>query len=248
KSNKDGGTLPDDVDLEDNSVLHFVDDCSERLRALSDSNQKLKVHFDNLTEVSRIAPFFHYDENFSKSQTSSLAEEKVLAINVIEKFLLRPMKKYHLAYSNQPSNQQSQFLQQQVHIQQQQHSVQSQGQGQQVQGQGRGSVQGQRVPFTKVQDTTSAQQQQQQMLMMQIQQQNSKGTQQASRQLNAQQNQVPQIASQLNALRMSERSKTSTPPPPGLFAKSQDTTINQNSQGPPSSSSQLLTQLMSGKK
>ncbi|OBA23594.1 hypothetical protein METBIDRAFT_108669 [Metschnikowia bicuspidata var. bicuspidata NRRL YB-4993] len=251
KSNKDGTSLPDDVDLEDVSVLNFVDDCSERLRALSDSNQKLKVHFDNLTDASNIAPFFHYDEKLSKPQSSSLAEEKALAIHVIEKYLLRPMKKYHLAYLNQPQNLHLQFLAQQAHIQQQQ-QVQSHTQVQP----GKGSNQSlSRVPLTEergalIQEGTSTSQQQQ-MLMMQLQQQTLKGAktpQQAPRHLNAQVNQAPQLASQLNALRMSERSKTSTPPPPGLFAKNQDSIIHHHSQGPPSSSSQLLTQLMSGKK
>lgn len=259
KSHKDGSSLPDDVDLDDNYVFQFVDDCSERLHALSDSNQKLKVHFDNLTDASHIAPFFHYDESFSKPQSTSLTEEKVLAIHVIEKFLLRPMKKYHLAYLNQPLNQQQQFLQQQVHFQQQQQLIQTQPQGPLVQGQGqlqgRAPANGQRLPFNKTQDgslSAQQQQQQQQMLMMQLQQQNLKGSQtplQTQRQLNPQSTQAPQIASQLNALRMSERSKTSTPPPPGLFAKTQDViSQQQNSQGAPSSSSQLLTQLMSGKK
>ncbi|KAM9934449.1 hypothetical protein OXX80_005955 [Metschnikowia pulcherrima] len=245
KSNKDGGTLPDDVDLEDNSVLTFVDDCSDRLRTLSDSNQKLKVHFDNLSDPSNIAPFFHYDENSSQARSTSLTEEKLLAIHVIEKFLLRPMKKYHLAYSSQPSTQQQQFLQQQATMQQQ--STQSQIQGQ---APGRVASNGQRATFDTMHEGSS--QQQQQMLMMQLQQQNSRGTQaslQGQRQLGAQPKQAPQFASQLNALRMSERGRTSTPPPPGLFAKSQDQIVAQQvSQAPPSSSSQLLTQLMSGKK
>lgn len=195
---KDGILLPDDVDIDDTLAIQFADDTGERLRALADSKQTLKVYFDDLD--TQILPFFHFDA--SASGIATLDEERVLSRQVIERFLLRPIKKYHLAYQNHPISQQQQFLHQQAQMQ---------------------------TPIARMQPEIPDQQQ---LLLLQ--------------QLQAQQNPPTPQFSQLNALRMSERGKTATPPPPGLFG-------NKAPEAQPvpvvtSSSSQLLTQLMSGKK
>lgn len=263
RSNKDGLSLPDDVDLDDFSVTDFADDTMEHLRFLDESKQALKVYFDDITDANQIAPYFHFDEKIFKNTTTAPSDDRALAIHVIERFLLRPLKKYHLAYLNQPAvSQQLQFLQQQAQLQQQatqqnQHFQQNMAQprmgtpltqdalqeGQQLQP----------LQQQQQQPLQQQQQQQQQMLLMQLQQLQLRNAQLPSQLANQQYSPAPQatqLASQLNALRMSEKTRTSTPPPPGLFSKNlEQTPSHQNApQAPPSSSSQLLTQIMSGKK
>lgn len=256
KSNKDGQLLPDDVDIDDNSAVLFAEDTAERLKHLAATRQQLKVHFDDLTLKEDLLPLFHYNESYGNNSCTP-EEEKVFSRLIIEQFLLRPIKKYHLAYQNHPISQQQQFLHQEAQLQQQaqaaqlaqtpnlnssrlqqldQHLQQQQPQGQNTQPQ----LQAQ--PLGQPQMSDPALQQQQQLLLLQQ-------LQQQAVQQGKQQQTPSQLSAQLNQLRMSERSKTATPPPPGLFGKA----TPDNAQQPPapanqSSSSQLLTQLMSGKK
>lgn len=251
KSNKDGQMLPDDVDIDDNSAVSFAEDTAERLKQLAATRQQLKVHFDDLTAKSELLPLFHFSESCANN-TSTLEEEKLLSRLIIEQYLLRPIKKYHLAYQNHPISQQQQFLHQQAQLQQQAQVSQlsqtpnlnssrlqqleqqplAQAPNSQLQAQAQGQKQ--------ISDSV-LQQQQQLLLLQQLQQQ--------AAQQGKQQQTPSQLSAQLNQLRMSERGKTATPPPPGLFGKA----TPEHSQQPPapasqSSSSQLLTQLMSGKK
>ncbi|SGZ54540.1 CIC11C00000000813 [Sungouiella intermedia] len=245
KSNKDGTVLPDDIDIDDNLAFQIAEDASERLKQLSESNRALKVYFDDLSDAQPI-PLFHFDRNMGP-YSGSLDEEKVLARQVIERFLLRPIKKYHLAYLNHPVSQQQQYLTQQAHLQQQ--LLQQPQQQQQVQ------LQQLQTPLVTArlqqmhldESQKQQQQQQQQMLLMQLQQQVHQGNVQGNAQGNVQGN-VPAQGqfSQINALRMSQRG-AATPPPPGLFGKNQDVALHPSTLSNQSSSSQLLTQLMSGK-
>lgn len=226
RSNKDGVLLPDDVDIDDNSVLLIADSTAARLAALASSQRELQVYFDDLAAPESVLPLFHFDDRIASS-SPTLDDEKLLATVVIERFLLRPMKKYDLAYLNHPVSQQQQFLQQQAQLQQQQQQAQAQAHALQAQT----PVIAQRLQLLNLnqpQDSIP----QQQMLLMQLQQQNGKPPQGVPVQL---------PGGHLNGLRLSERNTSATPPPPGLFGKSQDAAV-------PSSSSQLLTQLMSGKK
>lgn len=239
KASKEGTYLPDDIDIDDNSVLQFIDNSAERLKALTESNQSLKVYFDDLSEEGSVTPLFHFDGTIDSSTTPSLESEKVLAIHVIERCLLRPMKKYHLAYLNQPFGPQQQFLQQ----------VQMQSQQQQVirnQSNGQGLSPASTVPLPDYR-------------MLQLSQQQSDPTihpkfpphfQGKGANTNPLVAGVPaaQPLSQFQALRASEGGRTSTPPPPGLFGKAHDASSVQSAQAQLSSSSQLLNQLMSGKK
>lgn len=250
KSNKDGQLLPDDVDIDDNSAVYFAEDTAERLKQLAATRQQLKVHFDDLTAKPDLLPLFHFNESCANN-TCTLEEEKVFSRLIIEQYLLRPIKKYHLAYQNHPISQQQQFLHQQAQLQQQAQAAQlaqtpnlnssrlQQLEQQQPQGQVP-QLQAQTLGQPPVSDSV-LQQQQQLLLLQQLQQQ--------AAQQGKQQQTPSQLSAQLNQLRMSERGKTATPPPPGLFGKS----TSEGSQQPPapanqSSSSQLLTQLMSGKK
>lgn len=245
KSNKDGVVLPDDIDIDDKLALQIADDACERLKQLSQSKDELKVYFDDLTDASQQIPLFHFDRSI-EAWPASLDDEKVLARQVIERFLLRPIKKYHLAYLNHPISQQQQYLTQQAQLQlqqvqapvaqappsqallmanrlQQMHLDQDAAQQQQQQ--------------------QHQQQQQQQMLLMQLQQAHQKNNG-----VQGNQGQAPPQFAQLNALRMNERGGAATPPPPGLFGKNQDVGGPQpGNLQTQSSSSQLLTQLMSGK-
>lgn len=254
KSNKDGQLLPDDVDIDDNTAVSFAEDTAERLKQLASSNQKLKVHFDDLTEKSNLLPLFHFNESYANN-SCTVEEEKILCRLIIEQFLLRPIKKYHLAYQNHPISQQQQYLHQQAQLQQQAQVAQQQGQtpnfnpsrlhqaDQHLQQQVSGQASQPNLQTQVLQVSDPVLHQQQQLLLLQQLQQ------QAVQQGKQQQQTPSQLSAQLNQLRMSERSRTSTPPPPGLFGKSQvEGSQHPNSAASQSSSSQLLTQLMSGKK
>lgn len=249
KAHKDG-SLPDDVDIDDYTIRRYAEESMERLQALADSKQKLNVCLDGVTDKASSLPFFHFEPTNLTSYTSTIEDDKSLAVQIIENLLLRPMKNYHLAYSNQAVGQQ-QNLQQQA----QQYQV------------------GQPLPLTQTpvaqkmpldQENEASQRQQQQQQLQQLQQQQQQMLLMLQQQL-AQQNallppnmtaqqlgqmtQTPHFVSQLDALKKGERAKTSTPPPPGLFSKaSENVVVPQGGQNTPLSSSQLLTQLMSGKK
>lgn len=245
---KDGTVLPDDIDIDDDLALQLAEDASERLRQLSESLKQLKVYFDDLSDTPAI-PLFHFDSSI-EPQSANLDDEVALARHVIERFLLRPIKKYHLAYLNHPISQQQQYLTQQSHLLQQMQAGQAQAQTpliasrlQQLQLDQDNTAnshpqQQQQQQQQQQLHLHQQQQQQQQLLLMQLQQQQGNGGNVGS---------VPPQFAQLNAVRMSERGGAATPPPPGLFTRSQDVGQSQNVLGNQSSSSQLLTQLMSGK-
>lgn len=250
KSQKDG-SLPDDVDIDDNTIRRYAEESMERLKSLSDSKQKLSVYLDNIGDKESSLPLFHFEPASLSSYNSTIEDDKSLAVQIIENLLLRPIKNHHLAYSNQNLGQSQQALQQQA---------QQYGAPVQVLQQVQTPV-AQKMPVEQdlelsqrqqQQQLQQLQQQQQQMLLM-LQQQLARQNGQLPPNMGAQQiNQVAQsqhFASQLDALKKSERGKTATPPPPGLFSKAQETAVApQADQNAPLSSSQLLTQLMSGKK
>ncbi|KAL6454506.1 MOT2 General negative regulator of transcription subunit 4 [Candida maltosa Xu316] len=230
KSSKSTNTsLPDDIDIEDNAVLRFVEATTEQLRDLDDVRN---VRFKSL-DSGRILPLFNFKGSFVNDIKEE--EEKLVARQIIEKFLLRPIKNYHLAYQNHPINQQQAMLQRQQQQQQQQQ--------QQVQQQHTPSLQAAQLQYQKSEEQQK--QAQQQLLLLQLQHQQQLQQQQQQQQA---QNHLP---NQLNILKATDRVNTSTPPPPGLFSGKVAVapTETTNSVGAiPSSSSQLLTQLMSGKR
>lgn len=227
KTTKSNNTLvPDELDAGDNSVFKFVETTTEQLRGLEDIRNVRFKGFDN----GKILPLFSFKGNFLND--TQLEEEKVIARQVIEKFLLRPLKNYHLAYQNHPITQQQAILQRQ---QQQQQQQQQQTPALQV------------AQLQQNKNDEQQKQAQQQLLLLQLQHQQQLQQQQQQRQLQQQQNQPHQ----LNILKTSDRVNTSTPPPPGLFAgKDVAASSDMSNTGAPlpSSSSQLLTQLMSGKR
>ncbi|EGW34315.1 uncharacterized protein SPAPADRAFT_135323 [Spathaspora passalidarum NRRL Y-27907] len=229
-------------DLEDDSAIQFVEQAAEQLRSLKDRTENLQIQFKQVSNKStgKILPLFSFNRNVEYDNDSKFEDEKLIARQVIERFLLRPIKNYHLAYQNHPIAQQQSLLQRQ----QQQQQVQQQQQQQQAAQAQTPNLQLQQLQQKGQGDNNLVEQQkqvQQQMLLLQLQQQ----------QLQQQQKQQ-----QLNMLRVNERGNTSTPPPPGLFAGN-GAKPNQVQQPQyndvaatsiQSSSSQLLTQLMSGKR
>lgn len=250
KSHKDG-SLPEDVDIDDNTIRRYAEESMERLKSLADSKQKLNVYLDNVSDKETSLPLFHFEPASLTSYSSTIEEDKSLAVQIIENLLLRPIKNHHLAYSNQNLGQTQQALLQQA----QQYATPAQVL-QQVQ-----TPVAQKIAVEsdlelsqrqQQQQLQQLQQQQQQMLLM-LQQQLAQQNSQMPPNMGVQQmNQVAQsqhFASQLDALKKSERGKTATPPPPGLFSKAQENAVaSLADQNAPLSSSQLLTQLMSGKK
>lgn len=110
--------LPDDVDIDDYLAVQFTEDTASHLKSLADKRKKLAVHFDALTAsmAGRPAlPLFAVQRG--ATHATLLDEEKVIARRVIERFILRPLKNYHLAYQNHPISQQQAM---QVQLQQQQ--------------------------------------------------------------------------------------------------------------------------------
>ena len=77
-------------------MFKFVETTTEQLRGLEDIRNVRFKGFDN----GKILPLFSFKGNFLND--TQLEEEKVIARQVIEKFLLRPLKNYHLAYQNHP--------------------------------------------------------------------------------------------------------------------------------------------------
>ena len=266
KSTKDSIMLPDDIDIDDDSAVNFIEQTTESLKNLADRKEKLNIHFKNLSNVAldgNRLPLFAFNTNASYSNDTLLDDEIVLARQVIERFILKPIKNYHLAYQNHPISQQQSILQSQLQQQQRQQQVQA------LQTPGFQAAQLQQLQLEQQKrlldaqqsqpEGNIAQQQQQQLLLQQLQQQQVSQQGQQSQQ------------NQINMLRMAERTNTSTPPPPGLFSSTgapkiasnpnqlqanYPTSESQSASGPsslavtsnPSSSSQLLTQLMSGKR
>ena len=98
-----------------------MEETSEMLRNLSERREKLQVHFKKLTENAdnKVLPLFAFNKSTKLSNNSNLEEEKLIARQVIERFILKPIKNYHLAYQNHPITQQQTLLQQQAQLQQQ---------------------------------------------------------------------------------------------------------------------------------
>lgn len=69
----------------------FADDMADRLRTLADLKHQLRVFFDN---VGELLPLFHYDP------APCAPGDRQATRDVIERFVLRPIKKYHLAYNH----------------------------------------------------------------------------------------------------------------------------------------------------
>lgn len=244
KLNKDG-SLADDVDIDDYTIRRYAEDSLQRLQALADSKQKLKVSFDVVSEKESSLPLFHFEPTSLTAYSASIEDEKSLAVQIIEKLLLRPMKNYHLAYSNQLQNsfqQPPQYLAQSQMLQQSQTPVVQKMQ----------MVQDPELAQRQQQQLLQQLQQQQQQMLLMLQQQLAQQNSLVPSNLNQEQigqMQTPNFASQLDALKRNERAKTSTPPPPGLFSKAPENVVPPPAaKNVPSSSSQLLTQLMSGKK
>ncbi|RCK59434.1 General negative regulator of transcription subunit 4 [Candida viswanathii] len=227
-------SVPDDVELDDNSVLKFVESTTEQLRGLDDVRNVRFKNFDN----GKVLPLFNFKGEFTNDTKPE--DEKLIARQVIERFLLRPIKNYHLAYQNHPITQQQAMLQRQQQVQQQQ--VQQHTPSLQV------------AQLQQQKNEEQQKQAQHQILLLQLQQQQQlqQLQQQQQQQQLQQQQQQSQLANQLNTLKLGDRVNTSTPPPPGLFAAKAGGAPTEVSSsvgaGLPSSSSQLLTQLMSGKK
>lgn len=237
---KEGLMAADDVDVDDDLAIQFLEDSTKQLKQLTEGSELLDIHFNNLGSQANL-PMFSFKPDLAQLLSEG---EKDRARLVIERFLFRPIKNYHLAYINHPI---TQLLQQQ---QQQQQRQQQTAQLQQLQ--------------LEHQKRTHQQQAQQQLLLLQLQQQAAKQQQQQQQQgplLQAQ----PQPAGQINILRMNDRvQSSSTPPPPGLFAGNAggQAKASQVPQYPSQSfpeqsptgganqltSSQLLSQLMGGKR
>lgn len=253
KSHKDG-SLPDDVDIDDNTIRRYAEESMERLQSLADSKQKLNVYLENVSAKESSLPLFHFEPANLTSYSSSIEDDKSLAVQIIENLLLRPIKNHHLAYSNQNLGQPQQALLQQA----QQYATPAQ-----VLQQAQTPVT-QKIPVEQDAELSQRQQQQQQQQLQQLQQQQQQMLLMLQQQLSQQNGQMPpnlgtqqmnqvaqpqHFASQLDVLKKSERGKTATPPPPGLFSKAQENAVTPlPDQNAPLSSSQLLTQLMSGKK
>ena len=274
-ANKSSILLPDDIDIDDDSAIQFIEDTTRHLKNLSEKKEKLAVHFKKLSTGGSSIPLFSFNKSVEYTNNTKLEEEKLIARQVIERFILRPIKNYHLAYQNHPISQQQILLQQaQLQQQQQQQQVQAQqaqltpsiqaAQLQQLQLEQQkraleGQQQGGNTPNSgNINVNEEPHQYHQHLLLQQLQQQQAQQQQQQLQQLQFQQAQAQQFQqqgqAQVNILKMNERSSNATPPPPGLFAGGM-----KQAQGPPqpqvsnsagnqSSSSQLLTQLMSGKK
>lgn len=213
--------LPDDIDVDDHLAAQYAGDTGDRLRALAASRRSLQVYLDDLDDAAASLPLFHYDSAVPAT-CGMLDDERMLARLLIERFLLRPIKKYHLAYLNHPVSQQQQLLTQQVQMQHAQAQM-------------------------ALDPAALHPSYQQQLFLMQLQQ-GQHAPPGAPPAAAAAGKAHPQLSAQLNALRMSDRSRTATPPPPGLFGKHTEAVPAPPMQESASSSSQLLTQLMSGKK
>lgn len=116
-------TPADDVDLNDNLVIPFIELIVAEIKTLDEIKN---VKFKRLSDEKPL-PLFAFGGDFT--DTTKPEDEKMLARQVIEKYLLRPIKNYHLAYPNHPIMHQQALLQRQQ--QQQQHQQQQQQQQQQ---------------------------------------------------------------------------------------------------------------------
>ncbi|KAI5951095.1 NOT4 [Candida jiufengensis] len=102
--------LPEDIDIDDNSPIPFIESITAELKSLDDIKH---IKFKKLEPG---LPLFSFKGNFTTETKPE--DEKMLARQVIEKFLIRPVKNYHLAYQNHPIMQQQSLLQRQQQAQQ----------------------------------------------------------------------------------------------------------------------------------
>lgn len=228
----------EDYDWDDTPVA-VGEDIAARLNLLETSVEKLRVHFADLESTSRL-PLFAFAPTSVGELT--LEDDKIAARQIIERYILKPIKNYHLAYQNHPVTQQQALLQQQAQLRQTQQQPAQSGPGPQNQLLEQKKLLEQQQAEQRLlqerqqpqqQQNSQLQQQQQYLLLQQLQQQQA---QQQQQQQQVQQQQAHQQVQQQQVR------GTSTPPPPGLFADKQQYS------NPQSSSSQLLTQLMSGKR
>lgn len=202
----------DTVDESDNdevdASLQVLDDITNSLKTITHKREKLVVKFNQDFEKyessGTVLPLFNFNKNLVKNQSKiNEDEEKLLSKKIIETFMLRPIKNYHLSYQNHP------IIQQQILLQQQQ----------------------QQQRLAAEQSTTTQQQQQQLLLLQQLQKH------QTPQQANLVPVQQPQQVSNTPGTTPANLATQSGAPngaPPGLVSNS--------------SSSQLLNQLMSGKR
>lgn len=220
-SKKKKKDLIDDSDYGEEIDNKFLTDISNNLIGLTFKREKLPVKFSEEFEefkdsTGSVLPLFLFNRNLPSNLGIDNAQEKRLSRKIVETYLLRPIKNYHLAYQNHP------IIQQQILLQEQQQKM--------------------------TMDSAQQQQQQQLLLLQQLQKQQSQQEQlQNQGQVAAGQQQTPQaMHQQTQQVRAPIPQQGQTPTsvgaipvqggaPPGL--------VNNNS-----SSSQLLTQLMSGKR
>lgn len=230
-------SLGEDYDWDDSPVA-VGEDIAARLNLLETSIEKLKVHFAGL-DSSAALPLFAFTPPSVGQLT--LEDDKLAARHIIERYILKPIKNYHLAYQNHPVTQQQALLQQQAQMRQAQPQPTPTMQMAQVQLMEQKKLLEQQQAEQRLHHEQQRQQPLQTALLQQQQQQQYLLLQQLQHQQAQQQAQQHQGLQQ-HQLQQQQARGTSTPPPPGLFAEKQQ---QYNAQ---SSSSQLLTQLMSGKR
>lgn len=248
------GLSPDEVDIDDLGRESFVDKATEHLRELCSRGGKIpiKLRPSRRDRLSSSSYLFAYNPGPLRNDTK-LEEEMMLSRQVIERFMIKPLKNYHLAYQNHPIAHQQSLLQAQ--LQQQFPKPADPALHQHTASQSHPAD----APsmFQNQQYLQRLMEQQKHYTMAPEAYQNQQAIQQ-------QQQQLAQMQAHAAVPRTAERSTsvTGAPPPPGLFVANPG--MHQQSQpmpqyvdpavsatghaSGPSSSSQLLTQLMSGKK
>lgn len=192
RSNKENVLLPDDIDVDDDLAAHFLEENNAVLKKLHEDSQSLAGYFKNL-EAPQGLPMFTFKPDL---ELGNPEEDKDRARLVIERFLFRPVKNYHLAYINHPitqllhqQHQQQQRQQltlqaaqlQQLHMEQQKGLQQQAHQAQQQAQQHQQAQQQQQAQHAQQAQQQQAQQQQQ-LLLLQLQQQAAKQQQQHAQQ------------------------------------------------------------------
>ena len=226
-------SLGEDYDWDDSPVA-VGEDIAARLNLLETSIEKLKVHFADFDNSSTL-PLFAFTPPSVGELT--LEDDKLAARQIIERYILKPIKNYHLAYQNPPVTQQQALLQQQAQMRQAQPQPTQTMQMAQVQ-----LMEQKKLLEQQQAEQRIHQEQQRQQPLQQLQQQQQQQYL-LLQQLQHQQAQQQHQGLQQHQLQQQQARGTSTPPPPGLFAEKQQQQYNAQS-----SSSQLLTQLMSGKR
>lgn len=118
--------LADDSDNDSDSALQFLGEVTESLTNLAIKKQDLVVKFNKDFENGQVLPLFEFNNKVVR-KFNNIDQEKVLARQVIEKYLLKPIKNYHLAYTNHPIQQQMKLPEQQELLQQLQRQREDKG-------------------------------------------------------------------------------------------------------------------------